>query len=129
MLKRVTVLLIAALFSFSVAGLSYAQTKPGDERKAAEMPTRVTPAAKPGDKPAAKSPVNPCAVVGEKEMGEKKAAKKTDALKAQKAECLKKATTDQAKAECEKKFAEKPKPAKKKTTKKKMGEVPGAVEK
>ena len=129
MLKRVTVLLIAALFCFSVAGLSYAQTKPGDERKAAEMPTRVTPAAKPGDTPAAKSPVNPCAVVGEKEMGKKKGKKKTDALKAQKAECLKKATTDQAKAECEKKFAEKPKPAKKKTTKKKMGEVPGAVEK
>jgi hypothetical protein len=111
MVKKLGVLLMAILFSFSVAGLSFAQTKPSD---------------KPADKPAEKSaPANPCAA-GEKEMGKKKAKNKTDALKAQKAECLKKATTDQAKAECEKKFAEK---AKKKTTKKKMGEVPGPVEK
>jgi len=58
MLRKLTVLLIAALFSFSVAGLSYAQTKPGD--KPVDKPA-VTPADKPGDKPAA----NPCAA-GEK---------------------------------------------------------------
>jgi hypothetical protein len=69
MLRKLTVLLMAALFSLSVAGLSFAQEKPGDERKAAEMPTRVTPADKPGDKPAA----NPSAA-GEKTK--KKATKK-----------------------------------------------------
>jgi len=58
MLRKLTVLLIVALFSFSVAGLSYAQTKPGD--KPVDKPA-VTPADKPGDKPAA----NPCAA-GEK---------------------------------------------------------------
>ena len=62
MLRKLTVLLIATLFSVSVAGLSYAQTKPGD--KPADKPAAkpgdkpaATPAAKPGDKPAA----NPCA--------------------------------------------------------------------
>jgi len=113
MLRKLTVLLMAVLFSFSVAGLSFAASH---EKKAATPAAPATPA-KPAD--------NPCAT-GAKEMGKKKAKKKTDALKAQKAECLKNATTDQAKAECEKKFAEK---AKKKTTKKKMGEVPGPVEK
>jgi hypothetical protein len=104
MLRKLTVLLMAALFSFSVAGVSFAQEK----KQGATPATPATPA-----KPAAKPADNPCAVVGEKEMGKKKATKKTDALKAQKAECLKKATTDQAKAECEKKFAEKAKKPKK----------------
>jgi len=113
MLRKLTVLLMAVLFSFSVAGLSFAASH---EKKAATPAAPATPA-KPAD--------NPCAT-GAKEMGKKKAKKKTDALKAQKAECLKNATTDQAKAECEKKFAEK---AKKKPAKKKMGEVPGPVEK
>jgi Spy/CpxP family protein refolding chaperone len=117
MLRKLTVLLLAALFSVSVAGLSFAASH---EKKAATPATPATPA-----KPAAKPADNPCAT-GAKEMGKKKAKKKTDALKAQKAECLKNATTDQAKAECEKKFAEK---AKKKPAKKKMGEVPGPVEK
>jgi hypothetical protein len=62
MLKKLSVLLMAALFSVSVAGLSYAQTKPGD--KPAD-----TPAAKPADKPA----TNPTAA-GEKTK--KKATKK-----------------------------------------------------
>jgi len=67
MLRKLTVLLLAALFSLSVAGLSFAASH---EKKPA-----TTPAAKPADTPAAKSPVNPCAVVGEKEMGKKKAKK------------------------------------------------------
>jgi len=109
MLRKLTVLLMAALFSVSVAGLGYAQTKPGDKpadkpaAKPADKPA-ATPAVKPGDKPA----VNPC------EMS-KKPKKMTKAQKVaeQKAACLKKATTDQAKAECEKKFAEKAKKPKK----------------
>ena len=113
MIRKLTVLLMAALFSVSVAGLSFAASH---EKKPA-----TTPAAKPGDTPAA----DPSAA-GEMSKKKKPAQKKPDALKAQKAECLKNATTDQAKAECEKKFAEK---AKKKATKKKMGEVPGPVEK
>jgi hypothetical protein len=70
MIRKLTVLLMAALFSLSVAGLSYAQTKPGD--KPADKPATKPadkPAAKPGDKPAA----NPCAA-GEKTK--KKATKK-----------------------------------------------------
>ncbi|MGH7409986.1 MAG: hypothetical protein ACREJ6_02840, partial [Candidatus Methylomirabilis sp.] len=70
MMKKLVVLLIAALFSFSAAGLSFAQTKPSD--KPADKP-----AAKPADKPADKPATNPCAA-GEKEMSnkKKKAAKK-----------------------------------------------------
>jgi len=98
MMKKLGVFLMAILFSLSVAGLSFAQTKPSD---------------KPADKPAEKSaPVNPC--LGKETTKQKKGKKKTDALKAQKAECLKKATTDQDKADCEKKFG---KVAKKKTQK------------
>jgi hypothetical protein len=105
MLRKLVVMLMAILFSLSVAGLSYAQTKPSD---------------KPADKPVEKSaPANPC----DKGMSKKKKAQN---LAEKKAACLEKATTDQAKAECEKKFAEK---AKKKVAKKKMGEVPGPVEK
>ena len=92
MLRKLTVLLMAALFSFSVAGLSYAQTKPSD---------------KPADKPA----TNPCAA-GEEEMGKKK-AKKAQKVAEKKAACLEKATTDQAKADCEKQFAAKAKTPKK----------------
>jgi hypothetical protein len=94
MMKKFGVILMAILFSLSVAGLSFAQTKPSD---------------KPADKPAEKSaPVNPCA-------GKETTKKKTKAQKlaGKKAACLEKATTDQAKAECEKKFAEKSKKAKK----------------
>jgi hypothetical protein len=76
MLRRVTVLLIAALFSVSVAGLSFAQTKPSD---------------KPADKPAEKSaPADPCA--GKQTTKKKKPAKKKPAAK-------KKAGKEKAKGE------------------------------
>jgi hypothetical protein len=63
MMKKLGVLLMAILFSFSVAGLSFAQTKPSD---------------KPADKPAEKSaPADPCAgKPKKKESKKKKAAKK-----------------------------------------------------
>ena len=109
MLRKLTVLLMAALFSVSVAGLSFAQEKPKD---------------KPIEKSVEK-PKDPCAQTTKKKPTKKE--KKAQKL-AEKTACLEKATTDQAKAECEKKFAEKPKPAaKKKTGKEKgKGEVPGA---
>jgi len=63
MLRKLTVLLIAALFSFSVAGLSFA----AEEKKQGATPaTPATPAKKEGA-------VNPCAA-GEKTK--KKATKK-----------------------------------------------------
>ena len=96
MLRKLTVLLIAALFSLSVSGLGFA----AEEKKQGATPaTPATPA-----KPAA----NPCDL-------SKKTKKPTKAQKLakQKAACLEKATTDQDKAECEKKFAEKAKRAKK----------------
>jgi len=65
MLKKLGVILMAALFSLSVASLSFAQAKPGD---------------KPADKPAEKSSANPCAT-GQKETGKKKAKKKPAAKK------------------------------------------------
>ena len=114
MLRKLTVLLMAVLFSLSVSGLGFA----AEEKKQGATPaTPATPAKKEGA-------VNPCAT-SEKEMGKKKAKEKTDALKVQKDECLKNATTDQAKAECEKKFAEK---AKKKAAKKKSGKYKGEVQ-
>jgi len=63
MMKKLGVFLMAILFSFSVAGLSYAQTKPSD---------------KPADKPAEKSaPADPCAgKPKKKDSKKKKAAKK-----------------------------------------------------
>ena len=105
MLRKLTVLLIATLFSVSVAGLSYAQTKPSD---------------KPADKPVEKSaPANPC----DKGMSKKKKAQN---LAEKKAACLEKATTDQAKAECEKKFG---KVAKKKAERKAKKEAAKTQEK
>jgi len=73
MLRKLTVFLMVALFSVSVAGLSYAEPEPGDIKPAAK------PAVKSTDKPAA----NPCAA-GEKEMGKKKKAKKKAAKKKKK---------------------------------------------
>ena len=70
MLRKLTVLLMAALFSLSVASLSFAQAKPSD---------------KPADKPAEKSAANPCAA-GQKEMGKKKKTKKTKPKKKAKKE-------------------------------------------
>ena len=76
MLRKLTVLLIAALFSVSVAGLSFAQKKPSD---------------KPADKPAEKSaPADPCA--GKQTTKKKKPAKKKPAAK-------KKAGKEKAKGE------------------------------
>src|SRR3972149_1956200 len=95
MLRKLTVLLIAALFSVSVAGLSYAQEKPKD---------------KPIEKSVEK-PKDPCAQTTTKKLTKKE--KKAQKLAAEKAACLKKATTDPAKAECETKFAEKAKQPKK----------------
>ena len=95
MIRKLTVQLIAALFSFSVAGLSYAQEKPKD---------------KPIEKSVEK-PKDPCAQTTTKKPTKKE--KKAQQLAAQKAACLKKATTEQAKAECEQKFAEKARKPKK----------------
>jgi hypothetical protein len=98
MMKKLGVFLMAILFSVSVAGLGYAQTKPSD---------------KPADKPAAKPADNPCAA------GEMTKKKKTKKLAEKKAACLEKATTDQAKAECEKKFGKEAKKKGQKEAKKK----------
>ena len=73
MLRKLTVLLMAALFSVSVAGLSFAQDKPKDKPAAtpAVPATPPTPAKKEGA-------VNPCAAG---EMTKKKKAKKKVAKK------------------------------------------------
>src|SRR3990172_7688616 len=104
MLRKLTVLLIATLFSFSVAGVSFAQEK----KQGATPATPATPAKKEGA-------VNPCAT-GEKGMTKKKKAQK---LAEKKAACLEKATTDQAKSECEKKFGKEAKKNGQKEAKKK----------
>ena len=62
MIRKLTVLLLAALFSFSVAGLSFAASH---EKKAATPATPATPAKKEGA-------ANPC----EEGMSKKKPAKK-----------------------------------------------------
>jgi len=73
MLRKLTVLLMAILFSFSVAGVSFAQEKkPG--ATPATPATPPTPAKKEGA-------VNPCGAAGEKEMGKKKKKAKKKAAK------------------------------------------------
>src|SRR3989337_828828 len=95
MLSKLTFLLMAALFSVSVAGLSFAQEKPKD---------------KPIEKSVEK-PKDPCAQTTTKKPTKKETKAQKQAK--QKAACLEKATTDTAKAECETKFAEKAKKPKK----------------
>ena len=95
MLRKLTVLLMAALFSLSVAGLSYAQEKPKD---------------KPIEKSVEK-PKDPCAQTTTKKPTKKETKAQKQAK--QKAACLEKATTEKDKADCEKKFAAKAKTPKK----------------
>ncbi|MBI4381031.1 MAG: histone [candidate division NC10 bacterium] len=67
MLRKLTVLLMAALFSVSVAGLSFAASH---EKKPATPATPATPAKKEGA-------VNPCAAeTSKKKKAKKKVAKK-----------------------------------------------------
>ena len=98
MLRKLTVLLIAALFSVSVAGLSYAQEKPKD---------------KPIEKSVEK-PKDPCAQTTTKKPTKKETKAQKQAK--QKAACLEKAPTEKDKADCEKKFAAKAKKGEKGTT-------------
>ena len=67
MLRKLTVLLITVLFSFSVAGLSDA----AEEKKPADKPA-AKPADKPADKPGDKPAANPSAAAEttKKKMGE-----------------------------------------------------------
>ena len=81
MLKKLGVILMAAIFSLSGAGLSYAQEKPKD---------------KPAEKPVEKSaPADPCA--GKQTTKKKKPAKKKPAKK--KPAAKKKAGKEKAKGE------------------------------
>jgi hypothetical protein len=99
MVKKLAMVLLAAVFSLSVSRMSFA----AEEKKATEAP------AKPAEKAA---PVNPCA--GKEEMKEKKAAKKKVVKKKKAAKkATEEATGTSMAPEKPAKPAETPKPEKK----------------